>query len=42
LDRFEEVAFDGPIERFRTNKHAGVKHMPVRYTLRHASEPTPA
>jgi cytochrome P450 len=32
LDRFEEVALDGPIERFRTNKHAGVKHMPT--TLR--------
>ncbi len=28
-DRFEELALDGPIERFRTNKHAGVKHMPV-------------
>ena len=42
LERFEEFAFDGPIERFRTNKHAGVKHMPVRCTPRHASEPAPA
>jgi len=29
LERFEAVTLEGPIERFRTNKHAGVKHMPV-------------
>jgi len=27
LARFERLSLDGPIERFRTNKHAGVKHM---------------
>jgi cytochrome P450 len=27
--RFSEVRLDGPIERFRTNKHAGVRRMPV-------------
>jgi len=31
LDRFQELSLDGPIERFRTNKHAGVKHMPVTF-----------
>ena len=31
LARFEFFALDGPIERFRTNKHAGVKHMPVTF-----------
>jgi cytochrome P450 len=31
VDRFDEFRFDGPIERFRTNKHAGVKHMPVTF-----------
>jgi cytochrome P450 len=36
LERFDAFASDGPIERFRTNKHAGVKHMPVRFTRRHA------
>jgi cytochrome P450 len=25
--RFERLSLDGPIERFRTNKHAGVRHM---------------
>jgi len=29
LDRFDRVELGGPIERFRTNKHAGVRHMPV-------------
>ena len=32
LERFDGVALDGPIKRFRTNKHAGVRHMPI--TLR--------
>jgi cytochrome P450 len=31
LTRFDEFRLDGPIERFRTNKHAGVKHMPVTF-----------
>jgi cytochrome P450 len=30
VNRFEEIALAGPVERFRTNKHAGVKRMPVR------------
>jgi len=34
LARFSRLDLDGPIERFRTNKHAGVKHMPVAFTLR--------
>jgi cytochrome P450 len=34
LERFEDFQFEGPIERFRTNKHAGVKHMPVRFRRR--------
>lgn len=29
LGRFDHFALEGPIERFRTNKHAGVKHMPM-------------
>jgi len=29
LVRVDRVTLDGPIERFRTNKHAGVKHMPA-------------
>ena len=29
LERFASITLEGPIERFRTNKHAGVKHMPV-------------
>ena len=40
LRRFEDFRFDGPIERFRTNKHAGVKHMPV--TFRRRAAPTGA
>jgi cytochrome P450 len=34
LSRFEGFELDGPIERFRTNKHAGVRHMPVRLLRR--------
>ena len=33
LGRLTDFALAGPIERFRTNKHAGVRHMPV--TFRH-------
>jgi len=29
--RFERLSLDGPIQRFRTNKHAGVKHMFVTF-----------
>ena len=29
LDRFCEIRLEGRIERFRTNKHAGVRRMPV-------------
>ena len=34
LARFERLHLEAPIERFRTNKHAGVKHMYVSYELR--------
>lgn len=34
LERVEDLALDGPIERVRTNKHAGVARMPVRFTER--------
>ena len=36
LARFDEFRSDGPVERFRTNKHAGVKHMPVTFRRRTA------
>jgi cytochrome P450 len=29
--RFDHLSLDGPVERFRTNKHAGVKHMYVTF-----------
>jgi cytochrome P450 len=29
LDRFAEITLDGPIEWTRSNKHTGVRHMPV-------------
>ncbi len=29
LDRFDAVALDGPIEWTRSNKHTGVRHMPI-------------
>lgn len=34
LDRFENFALAGPIERVRTNKHAGVCHMPLTFDRR--------
>ncbi|HXQ44297.1 MAG TPA: cytochrome P450 [Acidimicrobiales bacterium] len=37
LTRFEEFRLDGPVRRFRTNKHAGVKHMPVTFRRRAAA-----
>jgi cytochrome P450 len=42
VERFDAFTFDGPIERFRTNKHAGVKHMPVRFDVRRAAAPASA
>jgi cytochrome P450 len=36
LERFENLERAGPITRFRTNKHAGVKHMPVTFRRRPA------
>ena len=29
LDRFDEIALAGPVEWTRSNKHTGVRHMPV-------------
>jgi len=37
LARFERLHLDAPIERFRTNKHAGVKHMHVTLDRRRAA-----
>ncbi len=34
LDRLEGFELDGPVERVRTNKHAGVWHVPMRFTVR--------
>jgi cytochrome P450 len=34
LDRFVQFRLEGPVSRFRTNKHAGVKHMPVSFRPR--------
>jgi len=31
LDRFASIALDGPIEWTRSNKHTGVRHMPVTF-----------
>ncbi|HUY21424.1 MAG TPA: cytochrome P450 [Acidimicrobiales bacterium] len=39
LARFDRLSLDGPVERFRTNKHAGVKHMDV---VLHPRSPGPA
>jgi len=33
-DRFEAFELAGPIERFRTNKHAGVRRMPISFRPR--------
>jgi cytochrome P450 len=32
LDRVGEVSLTGPVEYVRSNKHAGVRHMPVHLT----------
>jgi len=34
LDRFDEIALAGPVEWTRSNKHTGVRHMPVRLRRR--------
>ena len=34
LDRFDEIALAGPIEWTRSNKHTGVRHMPVTFARR--------
>ena len=34
LDKVADVALTGPVEYVRSNKHAGVRHMPVRLTAR--------
>jgi len=34
LDRFAEIALTGPIEWTRSNKHTGVRHMPVSFVRR--------
>ena len=34
LDRIGEVSLTGPVEYVRSNKHAGVRHMPVHLTPR--------
>ena len=31
LDRVERIELDGPPERTRSNKHAGFRHLPVRF-----------
>lgn len=37
LDRFDEIAPAGPIEWTRSNKHTGMRHMPVTFRRRHAT-----
>jgi hypothetical protein len=34
LERFDEIALDGPIEWTRSNKHTGVRHMPAALVRR--------
>ncbi len=34
LERFDEIALDGPIELARSNKHTGVRHMPATFVRR--------
>jgi cytochrome P450 len=34
VTRFDGLRLEGPIRRVRTNKHAGVSHMPVSFTRR--------
>jgi cytochrome P450 len=34
LDRLDDLELTGPVERVRTNKHAGVTHLPMRFSRR--------
>ncbi len=34
LDRWEDIALVGPVSRVRTNKHAGVSHVPLAFRAR--------
>ena len=34
LDRFDEIVPAGPVEWTRSNKHTGVRHMPVKLVTR--------
>jgi len=36
LDRFERIELAGPVERTRSNKHTGFRHLPVRVVPRSA------
>jgi cytochrome P450 len=31
LDRFDDFALTGPVEWVRSNKHTGIRHMPIRF-----------
>ena len=31
LPRWSEIELDGPVERARSNKHGGIRHLPVRF-----------
>ncbi len=41
LDRFATIAVAGPVEWTRSNKHTGLRHLPMRYTCV-AADSTPA
>ena len=32
LSRLADIALDGPVEYTRSNKHNGIRHLPVRFT----------
>jgi cytochrome P450 len=34
LDRLDDLALAGPVEWTRSNKHTGVRHLPISYTVR--------
>ena len=40
VTRFSDFALAGPLRRVRTNKHAGVSHMPVTFRRRRGSGPS--
>jgi cytochrome P450 len=39
LDRLEGFALSGPVERVRTNKHAGVRRVPITFRPRRLAQP---